>query len=123
MRELFDFVESAEDCLNEVNKWKNTKLEKINYLEKEYTLCYHYRSYQKNRKMPANYIAVSQIRNTLTHRINENKGIENFIKHKKDAINFIDLHFQSIVKCLFDIIINHNILSLEHFRSEEFLGK
>ena len=123
IRELFDFVESAEDCLNEVNKWKNTKLEKINYLEKEYTLCYHYISYQKNRKMPANYIAVSQIRNTLTHRINENKGIENFIKHKKDALNFIDLHFQSIVKCLFDIIINHNILSLEHFRSEEFLGK
>ncbi|EKV58025.1 hypothetical protein [Brachyspira hampsonii] len=123
IRELFDFVESAEDCLNEVNKWKNTKLEKVNYFEKEYTLCYHYRSYQINKKMPDNYIAVSQIRNTLTHRINENKGIENFIKHKKDALNFIDLHFQSIVKCLFDIIINHNILSLEHFRSDEFLGK
>ncbi|MBW5395045.1 hypothetical protein, partial [Brachyspira hampsonii] len=45
IRELFDFVESAEDCLNEVNKWKNTKLEKVNYFEKEYTLCYHYRSY------------------------------------------------------------------------------
>lgn len=123
IRELFDFVESAEDCLNEVNKWKNTKLEKVNHLEKEYTLCYHYRSYQKNKKMPANYIAVSQIRNTLTHRINENKGIENFIKHKKDALDFIDLHFQSIVKCLFDIIINHNLLVHEHFRSEEFLGK
>lgn len=123
IRELFDFVESAEDCLNEVNKWKNTKLEKVNHLEKEYTLCYHYRSYQKNKKMPANYIAVSQIRNTLTHRINENKGIENFIKHKKDALNFIDMHFQSILKCLFDIIINHNILVHEHFRSEEFLGK
>ncbi|MEI0531582.1 hypothetical protein R4I97_08480 [Brachyspira pilosicoli] len=123
IRELFDFVESSEDCLNEVNKWKNTKLEKVNHLEKEYTLCYHYRSYQINKKMPDNYVAISQIRNTLTHRINENKGVENFIKHKKDAINFIDMHFQSIVKCLFDIIINHNILSLEHFRSEEFLGK
>uniref|UniRef100_UPI003F4C5FA3 hypothetical protein n=1 Tax=Brachyspira catarrhinii TaxID=2528966 RepID=UPI003F4C5FA3 len=124
IRELFDFVESAEDCLNnEVNKWKNIKLEKVNHLEKEYTLCYHYRSYQINKKMPDNYIAVSQIRNTLTYRINENKGIENFIKHKKDALNFIDMHFQSILKCLFDIIINHNILVHEHFRSEEFLGK
>ncbi|MEI0559248.1 hypothetical protein [Brachyspira intermedia] len=123
IRELFDFVESAEDCLNEVNKWKNTKLEKVNHLEKEYTLCYHYRSYQINKKMPDNYVAVSQIRNTLTHRINENKGIENFIKHKKDALNFIDMHFQSILKCLFDIIINHNLLVHEHFRSEEFLGK
>lgn len=115
---LFDYIESAETYRGKNNKWKG-KVVDIQYLNKDYTLCYHFNSYSKKYKLKDGYIAISQIRNTLVHRKNEHK-VEQFIEHKKNALKFINEQFNSIIKCLFNVIIENKLLTDEQFRSDEF---
>ena len=115
---LFDYIESAETYRGKNNKWKG-KVVDIQYLNKDYTLCYHFNSYSKKYKLKDGYIAISQIRNTLVHRKNEHK-VEQFIEHKKNALKFINEQFNSIIKCLFNVIIENKLLTDEEFRSDKF---
>lgn len=115
---LFDYIESAEKYRGKDNKWKG-KVVSIQYLNKDYTLCYSFNSYIKKYKLEDGYIAISQIRNTLVHRKNEHK-VEQFIEHKKDALKFINEQFIPIIQCLFNVIIENNLLTDEQFRSGEF---
>ena len=115
---LFDYIESAEKYRGKDNKWKG-KVVSIQYLNKDYTLCYSFNSYIKKYKLEDGYIAISQIRNTLVHRKNEHK-VEQFIEHKKDALKFINEQFIPIIRCLFNVIIENNLLTDAQFRSDEF---
>ena len=115
---LFDYIESAETYRGKNNKWKG-KVVPIQYINKDYTLCYHFNSYSEKYKLKDGYIPISQIRNTLVHRKNEHK-VEQFIEHKKDALKFINEQFVPIIQCLFNVIIENNLLTDEQFRSDEF---
>lgn len=74
------------------------------------------------RKFPAeNWIAVNQIRDTLAHRINENDtDVNEAIRTTKNAREFIEANFTSIIECLFNVIKENNLLSDETFDSEDF---
>ena len=74
------------------------------------------------RKFPAeNWIAVNQIRDTLAHRINENDtDVNEAIRTTKNAREFIEANFTSIIECLFNVIKENNLLSDERFDSEDF---
>lgn len=47
---LFDYIDSAKAYMGKNNKWKGEVVD-IQYLNKNYTLCYHYNSYKKNCKL------------------------------------------------------------------------
>lgn len=74
------------------------------------------------RKLPAeNWIAVNQIRDTLAHRINENDtDVNEAIRTTKNAREFIEANFTSIIECLFNVIKENNLLSDSKFDSEDF---
>lgn len=74
------------------------------------------------RKFPAeNWIAVNQIRDTLAHRINENDtDVNEAIRTTKNAREFIEANFTSIIECLFNVIKENNLLSDSKFDSEDF---
>lgn len=74
------------------------------------------------RKLPAeNWIAVNQIRDTLSHRINENDtDVNEAIRTTKNAREFIEANFTSIIECLFNVIKKNNLLSDSKFDSEDF---
>lgn len=74
------------------------------------------------RKFPAeNWIAVNQIRDTLAHRINENDtDVNEAIRTTKNAREFIEANFTSIIECLFNVIKENGLLTDEKFNSEDF---
>lgn len=74
------------------------------------------------RKFPAeNWIAVNQIRDTLAHRINENDtDVNEAIRTTKNAREFIEANFTSIIECLFNVIKENNLLTDDKFNSEDF---
>lgn len=74
------------------------------------------------RKLPAeNWIAVNQIRDTLAHRINENDtDVNEAIRTTKNAREFIEANFTSIIECLFNVIKENELLSEPKFDSEDF---
>ena len=146
---LFDYIRNADAFINpKINKktgkkskfaeWKgNPKI--TNYKENEYTLCYHFHTSSKKEvdennnpikdndgkyiwRLPAeNWIAVNQIRDTLAHRINENDtDVNEAIRTTKNAREFIEANFTSIIECLFNVIKENNLLSDSKFDSEDF---
>lgn len=74
------------------------------------------------RKFPSeNWIAINQIRDTLAHRINENDtDVNEAIRTTKNAREFIEANFTSIIECLFNVIKENNLLSDSKFDSEDF---
>lgn len=74
------------------------------------------------RKFPAeNWIAVNQIRDTLAHRINENDtDVNEAIRTTKNAREFIEANFTSIIECLFNVIKENGLLTDDKFNSEDF---
>ena len=74
------------------------------------------------RKFPAeNWIAVNQIRDTLAHRINENDtDVNEAIRTTKNAREFIEANFTSIIECLFNVIKENGLLTDDKFNREDF---
>ena len=105
----------------------------------EYVLCYHFHSSNKiekdengetikdNRGKPLrrlpnkNWIAINQIRDSLAHRVNEKTSdVNEEIINAKKSREFINANFEYIIKCLFSVIIENNLLTDEQFRRDEF---
>ncbi|MEI0531190.1 hypothetical protein R4I97_06490 [Brachyspira pilosicoli] len=134
---IFD-KDMKEEITNKVAKWKGENIN-IKYNNKEYVLCYHFHSSNEiekdangdiikdNRGKPLrrlpdkNWIAINQIRDSLAHRVNEKTSdVNEEIINAKKAREFINANFEYIVKCLFSVIIENNLLTDEQFRSDEF---
>ena len=135
--------ETKEQKISKIARWKGKNV-KINYKENEYILCYHFHTSSevqfkdgkslkfsndgsnnriKNiRRLPAeNWIAINQIRDTLAHRINENNtDVNEAVRTTKDAREFIEANFPSILECLFNVIKENNLLTDDKFDSEDF---
>lgn len=124
---LLDYVRNANDYFkkyikNKKDKDKNWKGETVDikYKEKKYKLCYSHNSYKEEKGYNSDdYIAINQIRDTLSHGEHKCKVNEN-VKEAKNAREFIEANFTSIIECLFNVIKENNLLSDERFDSEDF---
>ncbi|MEI0476520.1 hypothetical protein [Brachyspira pulli] len=127
-----------EEITNKVAKWKGENIS-MKYKNEEYVLCYHFHSSNKiekdengetikdNRGKPLrrlpnkNWIAINQIRDSLAHRVNEKTSdVNEEIINAKKSREFINANFEYIIKCLFSVIIENNLLTDEQFRRDEF---
>lgn len=125
---LFDYIRSADAKNHNVTtvienhdevtrkpdkkaKWK-AKIVKTNYKENEYTLYYHIQSAKDKKiwELPPKEIAINQIRNTLTHGYND-YPVDKVIETPKNAREFIEANFTSIIECLFNVIKENELLS------------
>ena len=124
---LLDYVRNANDYFkkytkNKKDKDKNWKGETVDikYKEKKYKLCYSHNSYKEEKGYNSDdYIAINQIRDTLSHGEHKCKVNEN-VKEAKNAREFIEANFTSIIECLFNVIKENNLLSDSKFDSEDF---
>ncbi len=124
---LLDYVRNANDYFNKHIKdkkdkdknWKGKTVD-IKYKEKKYKLCYSHNSYKEEKGYNSDdYIAINQIRDTLSHGEHKCKVNEN-VKEAKNAREFIEANFTSIIECLFNVIKKNNLLSDSKFDSEDF---
>ena len=57
----------------------------------------------------------------MAHRINENyTDVNEAVRTTKDAREFIDANFTSILECLFNVIKENGLLTDNKFDSEDF---
>lgn len=115
---LLDYVRNEHDK-NKNKDWKDN-IVKVKYKEKKYKLHYNYHCFKGKEGYNNNdYIAINQIRDTLSHSEHKCKVNEN-VKEDEKAREFIEANFTSIVECLFNIIKENGLLTDDKFNSEDF---
>lgn len=117
---LLDYVRNEHDKNKNKNKdWKDN-IVKVKYKEKKYKLHYNYHCFKGKEGYNNNdYIAINQIRDTLSHSEHKCKVNEN-VKEDEKAREFIEANFTSIVECLFNVIKENGLLTDNKFNSEDF---
>lgn len=113
---LLDYVRNEHDKNKD---WKDNIVE-VEYKEKKYKLHYNYHCFKGKEGYNNNdYIAINQIRDTLSH--SEHKCIVNEnVKEDEKAREFIEANFTSIIECLFNVIKENGLLTDDKFNSEDF---
>lgn len=113
---LLDYVRNEHDKNKD---WKDNIVE-VKYKEKKYKLHYNYHCFRGKEGYNNNdYIAINQIRDTLSH--SEHKRIVNKnVKEDEKAREFIEANFTSIIECLFNVIKENGLLTDDKFNSEDF---
>lgn len=115
---LLDYVRNEHDK-NKNKDWKDN-IVKVKYKEKKYKLHYNYHCFKGKEGYNNNdYIAINQIRDTLSHSEHKCKVNEN-VKEDEKAREFIEANFTSIVECLFNVIKENGLLTDDKFNSEDF---
>lgn len=117
---LLDYVRNEHDKNKNKNKdWKDN-IVKVKYKEKKYKLHYNYHCFKGKEGYNNNdYIAINQIRDTLSHSEHKCKVNEN-VKEDEKAREFIEANFTSIIECLFNVIKENGLLTDDKFNSEDF---
>lgn len=116
---LLDYVRNEHDK-NKNKDWKDN-IVKVKYKEKKYKLHYNYHCFIKGKEGYNNndYIAINQIRDTLSHSEHKHEVNEN-VKEDEKAREFIEANFTSIIECLFNVIKENGLLTDDKFNSEDF---
>lgn len=113
---LLDYVRNEHDKNKD---WKDNIVE-VEYKEKKYKLHYNYHCFKGKEGYNNNdYIAINQIRDTLSHSEHKCKVNEN-VKEDEKAREFIEANFTSIIECLFNVIKENGLLTDDKFNSEDF---
>lgn len=113
---LLDYVRNEHDKNKD---WKDNIVE-VEYKEKKYKLHYNYHCFIGKEGYNNNdYIAINQIRDTLSHSEHKYKVNEN-VKEDEKAREFIEANFTSIIECLFNVIKENGLLTDNKFNSEDF---
>lgn len=113
---LLDYVRNEHDKNKD---WKDNIVE-VEYKEKKYKLHYNYHCFIGKEGYNNNdYVAINQIRDTLSHSKHKYEVNEN-IKEDEKAREFIEANFTSIIECLFNVIKENGLLTDEKFNSEDF---
>lgn len=113
---LLDYVRNEHDK----NKDCKDNIVEVEYKEKKYKLHYNYHCFKGKEGYNNNdYIAINQIRDTLSHSKHKYKVNEN-VKEDEKAREFIDANFTSIIECLFNVIKENGLLTDDKFNSEDF---
>ena len=113
---LLDYVRNEHDKNKD---WKDNIVE-VEYKEKKYKLHYNYRCFKGKEGYNNNdYIAINQIRDTLSHSEHKCEVNEN-VKEDEKAREFIEANFTSIIECLFNVIKENGLLTDDKFNSEDF---
>lgn len=113
---LLDYVRNEHDKNKD---WKDNIVE-VEYKEKKYKLHYNYHCFKGKEGYNNNdYVAINQIRDTLSHSEHKCKVNEN-IKEDEKAREFIEANFTSIIECLFNVIKENGLLTDDKFNSEDF---
>lgn len=113
---LLDYVRNEHDKNKD---WKDNIVE-VEYKEKKYKLHYNYHCFIGKEGYNNNdYVAINQIRDTLSHSEHKHKVNEN-IKEDEKAREFIEANFTSIIECLFNVIKENGLLTDDKFNSEDF---
>lgn len=113
---LLDYVRNEHDKNKD---WKDNIVE-VEYKEKKYKLHYNYHCFIGKEGYNNNdYVAINQIRDTLSHSKHKYKVNEN-IKEDEKAREFIEANFTSIIECLFNVIKENGLLTDDKFNSEDF---
>lgn len=113
---LLDYVRNEHDKNKD---WKDNIVE-VEYKGKKYKLHYNYHCFKGKEGYNNNdYIAINQIRDTLSHSEHKCKVNEN-IKEDEKAREFIEANFTSIIECLFNVIKENGLLTDDKFNSEDF---
>lgn len=113
---LLDYVRNEHDKNKD---WKDNIVE-VKYKEKKYKLHYNYHCFKGKEGYNNNdYIAINQIRDTLSHSEHKCKVNKN-VKEDEKAREFIEANFTSIIECLFNVIKENGLLTDEKFNSEDF---
>ncbi|WP_161976128.1 hypothetical protein, partial [Brachyspira catarrhinii] len=108
---LFNFIKHVNGYIDSKNNWDGRTVN-IYYKGSNFILCYNY--YVHNEKGEFNEktkIAISQLRNTLTHIDNDRDKVNEYIKEYKDAIEFTKANYSQILECMFNVIKKKNILT------------
>ncbi|WP_288521795.1 tetratricopeptide repeat protein [uncultured Brachyspira sp.] len=113
---LLDYVRNEHDKNKD---WKDNIVE-VKYKEKKYKLHYNYRCFKGKEGYNNNdYIAINQIRDTLSHSEHKCEVNKN-VKEDEKAREFIEANFTSIIECLFNVIKENGLLTDDKFNSEDF---
>ena len=113
---LLDYVRNEHDKNKD---WKDNIVE-VEYKEKKYKLHYNYHCFIGKEGYNNNdYVAINQIRDTLSHSKHKYKVNEN-IKEDEKAREFVEANFTSILECLFNVIKENGLLTDDKFNSEDF---
>lgn len=113
---LLDYVRNEHDKNKD---WKDNIVE-VEYKEKKYKLHYNYHCFKGKEGYNNNdYVAINQIRDTLSHSEHKYTVNEN-IKEDEKAREFIEANFTSIIECLFNVIKENGLLTDNKFNSEDF---
>ena len=113
---LLDYVRNEHDKNKD---WKDNIVE-VEYKEKKYKLHYNYHCFRGKEGYNNNdYVAINQIRDTLSHSEHKYKVNEN-VKEDEKAREFIEANFTSIIECLFNVIKENGLLTDDKFNSEDF---
>ena len=113
---LLDYVRNEHDKNKD---WKDNIVE-VEYKEKKYKLHYNYHCFKGKEGYNNNdYVAINQIRDTLSHSEHKYTVNEN-IKEDEIAREFIEANFTSIIECLFNVIKENGLLTDNKFNSEDF---
>lgn len=113
---LLDYVRNEHDKNKD---WKDNIVE-VEYKEKKYKLHYNYHCFRGKEGYNNNdYIAINQIRDTLSHSKHKCEVNEN-VKEDEKAREFIEANFTSIIECLFNVIKENGLLTDDKFNSEDF---
>ena len=113
---LLDYVRNEHDKNKD---WKDNIVE-VEYKEKKYKLHYNYHCFKGKEGYNNNdYVAINQIRDTLSHSEHKYTVKEN-IKEDEKAREFIEANFTSIIECLFNVIKENGLLTDNKFNSEDF---
>ena len=113
---LLDYVRNKHDKNKD---WKDNIVE-VKYKEKKYKLHYNYHCFKGKEGYNNNdYIAINQIRDTLSHSKHKCKVNKNVKKDEK-AREFIEANFTSIIECLFNVIKENGLLTDNKFNRKDF---
>lgn len=108
---LFNFIKHINNYIDTDNNWDGRTVN-IAYKYKDFILCYNFYVHNKEGKFDEKTkIAVSQLRNTLTHINNDRDKVNEYIKEYKDAIEFTKTNYSKILECMFNVIKKNNILT------------
>ena len=108
---LFNFIKHVNGYIDSENNWDGRTVN-VYYKGSDFILCYNYYVHNKKGKFnEKTKIAVSQLRNTLTHIDNDRNKVNEYIKEYKDAIEFTKTNYSQILECMFNVIKKNNILT------------
>lgn len=108
---LFNFIKHINGYIDTEINWDGRTVD-VYYKCSVFTLCYNYYVHNEKGKFDEKTkIAVSQLRNTLTHISNDKDKVNKHIKEYKDAMEFTKANYSKILECMFNVIKKNNVLT------------